>query len=215
MTEQQERWGEDFGEEYTKRNPQTPEQMQALYRDRFGIERTALNEEFLGHLDRGARILEVGCNVGMQLNLLSRMGFENLYGIEINPYAVETAHRMNAGLPVNVIRGSALEIPYRDGWFDVVYTSGVLIHIAPDNIATVMREMARCTNRYVWGFEYFTEEGYPEIPYRGERNLLWKTDFARLFATTCPELELVREERYAYSEDPTLVDQMYLLEKRG
>lgn len=215
MTEQQERWGEDFGEAYTKRNPQTPEEMQALYRDRFGIERTAMNEDFLGHLDRDARILEVGCNVGMQLNLLSRMGFDNLYGIEINPYAVETAHCMNAGLPVNVIRGSALEIPFRDGWFDVVYTSGVLIHIAPEHIATVMGEMARCSRRYIWGFEYFTEDGYPEIPYRGERNLLWKTDFGRLFASTCPEFELVREERHAYSEDPALVDQMYLLEKRG
>jgi len=45
--------------------------------------------------------------------------------------------------------------------------------------------------------------------------MLWKTDFARLFAATCPELEMVREERHPYLEDSLLVDQMYLLQKRA
>ena len=215
MTEQSEAWGSGFGEEYTRRNPNTPEEMQALYRERFSIERTAMNEEFLGHIDRSARVLEVGCNVGAQLNLLSRMGFENLFGIEINPFAIERAHEVNKGLPVFVIEGSALDIPFKDGWFDVVYTSGVLIHIAPADIETVMLEMSRCSSRWVWGFEYHTDEGYVEIPYRGRTGLLFKTDFARLFERTCSELSLVKERLYPYNEDSSLVDQMYLLEKRA
>jgi hypothetical protein len=44
--------------------------------------------------------------------------------------------------------------------------------------------------------------------------MLWKTDFARLFVSTCPELTLVREKRYTYLEDASLTDQMYLLEKK-
>jgi len=215
MTEQSERWGDDFGEQYTKRNPNSPEEMQALYHERFGIERTAMNEEFLADVPRSARILEVGCNVGIQLNLLSCMGFENLYGIEVNRYAIDKSHEVNRGLTVYPLYGTALDLPFKDGWFDLVYTSGVLIHVSPDDIATVMREMARCSNRWVWGFEYFTEEGYREILYRGRTNMLWKTDFARLFTTTCPELALVCEERYPYSENASLVDQMYLLEKRA
>lgn len=215
MTEQSERWGDAFGERYTKRNPNTPDEMQALYRERFGIDRISMNARFLGGLDRSARVLEVGCNVGTQLNLLSRMGFENLYGVEINQYAIETSHEVNKGLPICVVRGTALDLPFKDGWFDLVYTSGVLIHINPDDVATVMREMGRCSRRWVWGFEYFADEGYVEIPYHGRPNMLWKTDFGGLFSRTCPELTLVREERFGYSEDPALVDQMYLLDKEA
>lgn len=50
-----------------------------------------MNTLFLGDLDRSLRILEVGANVGFQLALLQRMGFCNLYGIELQPYAVERA----------------------------------------------------------------------------------------------------------------------------
>lgn len=214
MTEQTDQWGNAFGQEYTKRNPNTPDEMQELYRRRFGVERTAMNEAFLGGLDRAARILEVGCNVGTQLNLLSRMGFENLYGVEINPFAIERSHELNKGLPVYITLGSALDLPFKDGYFDLVYTSGVLIHIHPDDMATVQREMTRCSREWIWGFEYFVDEGYVEIPYRGQSNLLWKTDFARRFTENIPGLEVVHEELYTYQDEPGgLQDKMYLLRK--
>ena len=138
----------------------------------------------------------------MEPHLLARMGFENLCGVEINPFAIEQSHALNAGLPIYIIRGSALELPFRDGWFDVVYTSGVLIHIHPDDLPTVQREMARRSRRWIWGFEYFAEEGYVEIPYRGESNLLWKTDFAQRFTENVPGLTVVREELHTYLDEP-------------
>lgn len=215
MTEQADQWGSEFGEEYTRRNPNTPDEMQELYVARFGMDRTTMNDAFLGDLPRDIRVLEVGCNVGMQLNLLARAGFTNLHGIEINPFAVERAREANRGLPIDFQVGSALELPFDDGTFDLVYTSGVLIHIHPDDLATVQREMSRCSRRWIWGFEYFTEEGYVEIPYRGQRNLLWKTDFARRFLENVEGWELVCEERFTYlDESGGLQDQMYLLEKR-
>lgn len=214
MTEQTDQWGNDFGEEYTKRNPNSPDEMQSLYRTRFGVDRTAMNEEFLGDVPRDARILEVGCNVGMQLNLLAGMGFTNLYGIEINRFAIERSHALNAGLPISVVQGTALDLPFKGDWFDLVYTSGVLIHIHPDDLVMVQREMARCSRRWVWGFEYFAPEGYVEIPYRGESNLLWKTDFAKRFAENVPTLQVVRESVYTYLDEPGgLQDKMYMLEK--
>ena len=51
------------------------------------------------------------------------------------------------------------------------------------------------------------------VNYRGSNNLLWKTDFAKLFLDRFPDLKLVREERYPYLEDKTLVDQVFLLKK--
>lgn len=213
MTRQSVEWASSFGDDYAGRNPSTPQEMQALYRARFGLERTAMNAEFLAGCDRSARVLEVGCNLGTQLHLLAAAGFTQLYGVEVNHAAIHRSHELNRNLPIWVVYGNALDLPFKDDWFDIVYTSGVLIHISPSDVAQVMREMTRCSRRYVWGFEYFTASGYVEIPYHGQRDMLWKTDFARLFERTCPELSLVKQERYAYLDAAELVDQMYLLEK--
>src|SRR5207247_353676 len=68
-------WTGEFGKEYTDRNLLSPSQLDALYVERFGVTRRAMNEEFLQPLDRQARVLEVGSNVGNQLVLLQVMGF--------------------------------------------------------------------------------------------------------------------------------------------
>ncbi|MFH0909119.1 MAG: pseudaminic acid biosynthesis-associated methylase [bacterium] len=209
-TKQTDVWSSDFGQQYTDRNPHSPQDMDVLYARQFGISRTALNQEFLGDMDRTLRILEVGANVGTQLQALQDLGFKNLYGIELQAYAVEQAKKYTKG--INLIQGTAFDLPFRDGWFDVVYTSGVLIHISPDHIKQALAEILRCSRRYVWGFEYF-EETYTSIPYRGRDDLLWKTDFAHLYQTVNTHLRLVKERKIPYVGSSN-VDQMYLLEKQ-
>jgi pseudaminic acid biosynthesis-associated methylase len=210
-TEQMSVWTGEFGAEYTRRNALTPEEVDELYRLRFGITRTALNERFIGHLPRDVRILEVGTNIGNQLQLLSRQGFSELYGIELQWGALDIARR---NLPrANLVQGTALDIPFRDGFFDVVYTAGVLIHIGPTDLATAQREIVRCSSRYVWGDEYYAP-AFQEIDYRGHANLLWKGDYSRLYLERFPELTLVREERLPYKDEP-LSDTMFLLEKKN
>jgi len=34
--------------------------------------------------------------------------------------------------------------------------------------------------KYIWGFEYYADE-YTEIPYHRKRNMLWKTNFPKLY----------------------------------
>jgi len=136
------------------------------------------------------RVLEVGCNVGNQLLLLKEMGYTNLWGIELQDYAVEIARKRTSG--INIVKGSAFDIPYKDAFFDLVFTSGVLI--------------------YIWGFEYYSPDGYQMINYRGENDLLWKTDFAELFLDRFTDLRLVRKEVLPYRSNDNL-DIMYLLEK--
>jgi hypothetical protein len=74
-TPQMATWSGAFGQEYTDRSPQTPQQLDDLYRGRYGVSRSELDAEFLIDLDRSARILEVGSNVGMQLAVLQGLGF--------------------------------------------------------------------------------------------------------------------------------------------
>lgn len=162
-TKQMDEWSGEFGQDYTNRNPQTADEMNRLYLQQFGITRSSLNEEFLGGMDRSMKILEVGANVGGQLQTLQDMGFEQLYGIELQHYAVEKAKSVTKN--VNLIQATAFDIPFKDRFFDVVYASGVLIHISPDDIARALTEIHRCSARYIWGFEYYAD-AYTNVPYR-------------------------------------------------
>src|SRR6266498_1218491 len=93
QTDQVRTWLGDFGREYTDRNIYAPAELDELYRRRYGITRTAVNQRALNGIPRNARILEVGCNMGNQLLLLGEMGYSNLYGIEIQDYALQRARK--------------------------------------------------------------------------------------------------------------------------
>lgn len=129
ITVQMKEWMEDFGKKYTNRNALTLDEMNEMYRKNFGMSREDLNNKFIDEMNQSIKILEVGSNIGNQLILLQKMGFKNLYGIEINSYAVELSKQRTKD--INIIQGSAFDIPFRDNYFDLIFTSGLLIHIAP------------------------------------------------------------------------------------
>ncbi len=63
-------WKGEFGKEYTDRNLQTLEEMEEIYKAKFGYTRTEINEEIICNMDRKMHILEVRCNVGNLLLFL-------------------------------------------------------------------------------------------------------------------------------------------------
>lgn len=211
ITNQMNTWMGSFGKEYTDRNALSFEEMEAMYKGMHGVTRTELNQRFLGGIDRSARILEVGSNVGNQLLCLQKMGFCNLYGIELQSYAVELSKSRTCN--INIIEGSAFDIPYKDSYFDLVFTSGVLIHVHPSDIAEAIGGIHRCSSEYIWGLEYYASEHLEIHSYRGHRNLLWKADFARLYLDLFDDVQIVKEERLQYLDDDK-VDSMFLLRKR-
>jgi pseudaminic acid biosynthesis-associated methylase len=208
-TAQMSRWSGQFGREYTDRNFLNLSELDALYQRNYGLTRRELNERFLAGVPRSTSILEVGCNIGNQLSMLRELGFFNLYGIEIQHYALKQARSRVRG--INVVEASALEIPFRDGSFDLVFTSGVLIHIAPADVPLVLSEIHRCTNKYIWGFEYHAATP-TEVPYRGNRNLLWKMNYAQAFLDQFDDLELLRSEQLSYLDNSN-IDCMFLVRK--
>ena len=209
-TKQTEKWAGEFGKEYTNRNTRTLEEMESSYQKDFILTRTEMNTEFIGDLKRSTRILEVGSNIGNQLLCLQNMGFRSLYGIELQEYAVELSKSRTKH--INVTQGSVFDIPYKDGFFVLVFTSGLLIHIAPSDIEVVLREIYRCSKKYIWGFEYYADR-YTPVKYRGHNDLLWKTNFAKLYLDTFADLQLVKEKRFKYRSNEN-VNSMFLLEKR-
>ncbi|MGB6811650.1 MAG: hypothetical protein WBE23_02050, partial [Candidatus Sulfotelmatobacter sp.] len=89
-TPQTSQWTGDFGRAYTDRNTLTTKELDSLYWRNHGVTRRELNERFLQPIPRDARILEVGCNCGNQLLMLQEMGFTNLWGVEVQSYALES-----------------------------------------------------------------------------------------------------------------------------
>lgn len=175
---QVEKWDGEFGEEYTKRNRSDVDGVDQLYNERYGISRTEMLKRTLDDLDRDIRILEVGTNIGSQLKCFQEIGFERLYGIDVQRKAIKEAHKNRPEL--DVIYGDASDIPFKNDFFDLVFTDGVLIHIPPDIIDDVMDEIDRVSSKWIYGLEYYSEE-YQEVNYRGNSELLWKADFPSLY----------------------------------
>lgn len=209
-TPQTSQWVGDFGRAYTDRNTLTLQEINSLYQTNYGITRTRLNERFLEQIPRNARILEVGCNCGNQLLLLQDMGFTNLWGAEVQSYALESARGRVQG--VQLAQASALDLPYEDGYFDLVFTSGVLIHISPADLPRALDEIHRCSRTWIWGSEYYAPE-LAHVSYRGHDDLLWKMDYAKYLLDRFGDLKLVREQRLPYLSSSN-VDTMYLLRRK-
>lgn len=208
-TVQEKFWESNFGQSYTKRNLFTGKQFDAFYIKRYGVSRSEMNKRFLSGIKIDT-VLEVGSNVGIQLSLLQSQGYKNLYGIDIDWFSVEFAKKHTKH--INILQGSAFDIPFKDGCFDLVFTSGVLIHIPPPkDIKKAMMEIYRTSKKYIWGFEYFNDT-HKGILYRNNKNRLWKGNFAKMYLDAFPDLTLVKRESYAYLQDEN-VDEMFLLKK--
>ncbi|MHB1328389.1 MAG: pseudaminic acid biosynthesis-associated methylase [Gemmatimonadales bacterium] len=208
-------WTSTFGKEYTDRNTLTLDEMDAAFAEQFGVSKSAIYRRFVGH-DRlsSGRVLEVGCNIGLQLRLLEKAnpGLE-LHGLEPQSYAIERAR--NLAPHHHFHQGNAFALPFADGTYDLVFTHGVLIHIHPNDLPRALAEIVRVSRRFVLCHEYYAPDTV-EIPYHGQTGLLWKTDFARRYLEVAPGLREVERQLYPYSASTGgsgLVDQVVLFEK--
>ncbi len=91
------------------------------------------------------RILDVACGTGPTLRqIASAHPGHRYFGVDLSPYYVEVARERLADVPqVTLVSENAEELPYRDGYFDVV-TSVYLFHELPsDARRNVLREIRR------------------------------------------------------------------------
>ena len=157
------------------------------------------------------RVLEVRCNRGHNLVALVELLGGEVVGVEPNQYALELARASD--VRVGVLHGHAFDLPFKDGYFDLVFTAGVLIHIPLADLPTVLAEIYRVSKRYILAIEYFAEEE-TVIHYRGRDDLLWKRDFLKHYQTQFPDLTLIRSG-YWGPEDGFDRCHWWLFEKPG
>jgi len=214
---EEKRWSGAFGDAYIGRSPHTGDEMNSLYQNLYGITRSELNSIYLRHMFRWSSILEVGCGVGVQLELLAKDGFTDLWGIDISKTAIDVARENPslASVSANLMKGSVFDLPASigDKKFDIVFTSGLLIHLQQEEMELAMEQIYNASSRYIWGFEYYTEAPTcNEIPYRGEDHALYKANYPCIYMNKYPELELKMYTRLPYLESSN-EDIMFLLRK--
>jgi pseudaminic acid biosynthesis-associated methylase len=165
-TAQEQFWQSAFGDEYVRRN---------------GIANWRARVPFWRHvieLTKPRSILEAGCNAGLNLRAIRHADPTiNLCGCDINQTALEAA--ADDG---HVVAEASIFDLGNVWWekFDLVFTSGVLIHVASEDIERAMRCIIAASKRYVLAVEY-ADEKEVEVSYRGHSERLWRRPFGSMY----------------------------------
>lgn len=187
-TQQERFWRGSMGDDYVARN------------DHEGLvpANTALFARSLRRVEAPASVLELGANIGLNLIALERLyPSAQLHAVEINAKACTELRRF---LPDDqVTEGSLLEYQAPEP-FDLVLIKGVLIHIAPEALDDAYRVAVESAQRYLLLCEYYNPTPV-EVPYRGERERLFKRDFCGEILDRHPSMRL-RDYGFAYHRDP-------------
>jgi SAM-dependent methyltransferase len=120
------------------------------------------------HISKEARILEIGCNSGRNLNHLWRAGYKALGGIEISKHAanrLREAYPCLANIPIDIGPAEKLIRKYSDRSVDVILTMAMLEHLHPDN-KVLFNEIARVAGKYVLAVESrFGKRSHMQYPW--------------------------------------------------
>ena len=194
MNQQSEAWAGQWGNDYTNRN-------RVDWRKRIPVWKDIMDRT-------GARsVLEVGCNAGWNLTAIKQAApWATTKGIDLNANAVVRAKVASVDAELGT-PGEALE------WFgsvyELVFTAGVLIHVSPENLEQTMKDIVELSTRWILSIEY-ESEAEAEVLYRGEKDMLWKRPFGRLYQDMGLHLRYVSSAFKEHGFDDCTV---WLLEK--
>jgi pseudaminic acid biosynthesis-associated methylase len=190
LTPQEIFWSQKIGSSYMEANKFNPSQRKEQRKEFYKL---------FSEFPKNYKILECGCNNGNNLAILKEMGFSNLYGVEIFKKAVKEAQ---SNIPcATITEGTMLDLPYKDKEFDVVFTSGVLIHQDPeDSLIKSLSEIYRVSNNFIIGLEDFStnkvgfseknSKGFATKKYRGEHEKYWAGPYHDFIQKEFPDLTL-------------------------
>jgi spore coat polysaccharide biosynthesis protein SpsF len=155
-------WAGPFGDSYTERN-------RVEWRKRIPFWNDIID------LTGVRSVYEVGCNAGFNLSAIRR-AFPDvaLAGHDINKRAASQAGYAN----LQVIHEP--NMTWMNNAYELVFTSGVLIHVAPNDLPAFMKAIVHASADYVLAIEYAADKE-EEIPYRGQHRALWKRPYGKLY----------------------------------
>ena len=200
LDEQELFWKNEFGDDYTDRN-----------NDLLLINKIELFKKIFKNI-KVFNLLEIGCNRGLNLEAINRIDNNiELNGIEINEKASNIIKDKN--ICKSIYNTSIFDFNNGNN-YDLVFTLGVLIHINPERLNDVYKQMYELSNKYILIGEYYSRN-IQEITYRGHQNKLFKRDFCGEIMNLYPSIKLV-DYGFVYHRDQNFpLDDItwFLLEK--
>ena len=201
-TEQEKFWEGEFGDSYISRN-----QSDGLLAANLSLFSDILQKT--GPIDS---VLELGCNVGMNLMALELLAPKiSISGIDINQKAIDELKKEKPDY--NLYQQSIIDSINVD-IADLTFTKGVLIHINPEKLNNVYENLYEKSNKFICINEYYNPIPVT-INYRGHDDRLFKRDFCGEMMDKYSDLKLV-DYGFGYRRDPVFQqDDMtwFLLEK--
>lgn len=128
-----------------------------------------------------ARVLEFGCGPGRHLRNLVKLPGIEVFGYDQSAAMVSGARgwtsqqwldeHVTIGMPTG-------RLPFADKQFDLVYTAEVLVHVRPEDLPGILRELVRVSKRQVFHLE--TSPSHQLVS--GEHDGCWWHDLIEAYA---------------------------------
>ena len=183
-TDQEIFWKTGFGDNYTTRN-----------RTAFSNRIHTIGKDLLQNNLQINSAFEIGTNVGKNLDALKHIYPRiKTYGVEINKKAYQICKTKHI-----CFNNSIYDFKSKKK-FDLVFTSGVLIHQNPNYLKKIYAKIYNLTKKYIYISEYFNPEPIM-ISYRNNKDKLFKRDFAKEIWKIYPKLKLL-DYGFHWKEDP-------------
>jgi len=178
-------WQGGFGNEYQKRNGPNWKSV----KHRLGIFENIM--EKMGDQFPRENIMEVGAGCGDNLRAIDMIYARSKQKVQLIAAEPNKSAQSHLGDVADVIIGdAATKLSFQDQSIDMVFTSGVLIHIPPADLGKAMREIHRVSRRWIGCIEYFNPTP-EETPYRENTGLMWRRDYGTAWLEAFPSLRPV------------------------
>ena len=92
-------------------------------------------------------ILDAGCSNGLTVRKFKDTGMR-AYGIDVAEIAIRYANEISGAR--NCLIASVTDIPFRDNFFDAVFSCDMLEHLHPLDVEDGVREIVRVAKKYLF-----------------------------------------------------------------
>ena len=122
-----------------------------VFVDNFHIGGERATQFIADHLnvDNGKKILDIGCGIGGPARFMAKNRGCRVYGVDLTKDYIDTGFKLNALMNLNGIvtlrQGTALNLPFRNSFFDGVYMVHVGMNI--EEKSQLMRESYRVAKK--------------------------------------------------------------------
>lgn len=132
-------------------------------------------------------VAEVGCGFArVGRKVVERFG-ASWVGLDVSRAQLEAARRRFPSFKGSVVEASATQLPLASNSFDLVLSAEVLLHIPPDRIGAVAREMLRVSRRHVVHVDW-----YEDYMVGHQTGWCWAHDYPALWDDLGVEVRQVR-----------------------